>query len=100
MSQFVVFFESADITSAQYDAILNELGEREKIRNTDRPVHLAFQNGEKFCVIDVWNTEEAFMDFARNDLAPIFNKLGLPLAPPKVMPVHRVVHAQAESILI
>ncbi len=91
MNQIVAIFESTKISLQQYDAMLAELGEKEQLMNDGRPVHLAFLNGDKFCVIDVWNSEAAFMSFAQNELMPVFQKLGLEAAPPVIAPLHRMI---------
>ena len=47
MSRIVVQFELEGMTSKDYDAILESLGEKERVRNESRPVHIAFQKGDK-----------------------------------------------------
>lgn len=94
MGKLVVIFEAPGMTSEQYDVILKELGEKEASANQDRPVHLAFQKADGWCVIDVWESEEALKDFAEKNLIPAFQKLGIPPLQPKIIPLYRFVNAE------
>ncbi len=93
MGKIVAIFESAELMQQQYDEILTEMGEVEKAQYPNRPVHIAFQKGNSFCVIDVWNSPETLEEFGRNVLAPIFGKLGIAPPAPEVYPVHRYINS-------
>lgn len=97
MSKIVVLFELPGMTSKEYDAILQTLGEKEKLMNEKRPVHIAFEKNGAWCVVDVWESEEALTDFARNDLIPAFQKLGLNPPKPEIFSVYRTIGVE-ESI--
>ena len=85
------------MTSKDYDAILESLGEKEKIKNESRPTHIAFQKNDKWCVVDVWESEEELAYFAEKDLVPIFQKLGLKMPQPQVFPIHRFINVGLEE---
>ena len=98
MSKLVVIFESNELTQQQYDSVLLEMNEKEKMADVNRPVHIAFQKGDSWCVIDVWNSEEALNDFAANVIMPSFVKLGVNPPQPQVYPIHRLVNATGETV--
>ncbi|SRR5260221_5611504 len=97
MSKLVVLFELEGMTSKEYDAILQTLGGQERLINDNRPVHIAFEKGNKWCVVDVWESEEALADFAARYLGPAFQKLGLNPPRPEILPVYRYVNAGIEE---
>jgi hypothetical protein len=98
MSKIVAFFEFP-MTSAQYDAILAEMKKNDQLFDERRPSHVSFQKGPNWCVVDVWNSEEEFKDFAQNNLLPIFQKLGLNPPPPEVYPAYNYMGAKAEELI-
>ena len=91
MSKVVAIFESNELTQQQYDSILQEMGEVEKSLSNKRPVHIAYQKGDSFCVIDVWNSEEELNAFAGSAIMPAFEKLGINPPIPQIYPIHRLV---------
>ena len=93
MSKMVAIFESNELTQQQYDSILQEMGEIEKAEYPNRPVHIAFQKGDSWCVVDVWNSEEVLMDFAGRVIMPTFEKLGITPPQPQVYPIYRYVNS-------
>ncbi|MBL7726763.1 MAG: hypothetical protein JNM68_03710 [Dinghuibacter sp.] len=97
MKKITVFFEIPGMTSQQYDAILAAIKEGGKLPDTDRPSHVAFQKENAWCVVDVWNSEEAFMNFGKNVLFPIFQKIGIQPPQPAVFPVHHFVGTEVEE---
>ena len=99
MSKVVALFELSGFTQKNYDDIVAELKATVGFPNEDRPAHAAFQKGDKWCVVDVWNSEEALMKFGQNTLFPIFAKLGLTPQPPQVFPVHHFIGAGLEEFI-
>lgn len=97
MKKIVVYFELPELTMQQYDAICKELTAGNNMYSPDRPSHVAFQKGDTCCVVDVWNSEEAFMNFGRNVLFPIFGKLGINPPPPAIFPAHHFVGSMVEE---
>jgi hypothetical protein len=93
MSKIVAVFELTTMTSSQYDAIINELNLNGGMPEKNRVSHVAFPKGGGWCVIDVWNSPEALMEFGKNRLFPIFGKLGLSVPEPQIYPVHNFVGA-------
>jgi len=97
MGKIVVLFESTELTQEKYDSIIAEMGDQDKPQYPRRPVHVAYQNGNNFCVIDVWNSQEELNDFFQNTLGPIFGKLGITPPPPQIFPIHRYVISGQEG---
>lgn len=98
MSKIVTYFESP-LTQAQYDEIITEMKKNNKLWDERRPSHVAFQKGANLCIVDVWNSEEEMMDFAQNNLLPIFQKMGLNFPPPQIYPAHNYMGAKAEELI-
>jgi len=88
MNKIVAVFEAPGFTSQDYNAIVEELKAQGKFPNDECPSHVAFQKDKNWCVVDVWNSEEAFMDFGKNSLVPIFQKLGITPIQPQVYALH------------
>jgi hypothetical protein len=99
MSKIAVIFEASDFTQKNYDDIMAELGVGSEQVIASRPSHAAFQKGDKWCVVDVWNSTEAFMEFGQNTLFPIFAKLGLTPPQPQIFPLHNYIGAKVEEMV-
>jgi len=99
MGQIVIVFELPDMTQKEYDAIMNELIAQGKEYNKKRPAHVAFNKDGAWCVVDVWESEAALNEFVGGTLAPIFNKLGIPVPQPKFYPVHNYLGASAPELV-
>ena len=99
MSKIVALFEIPGMTSAQYDAIVDELKAQGGFPHKDRPSHVAWQKGDSWCVADVWNSQEALMEFGQNTLFPIFVKLGITPTPPQIFPVHHSIFTEIEEFV-
>lgn len=87
MSKIVAIFEEP-ITRQDYDTILAELKAIGEFPQVECLSHTAFQKDNNWCVVDVWSSEEAFMNFGKNTLMPVFQKLGLAVGSPKIFAVH------------
>jgi hypothetical protein len=99
MSKIIVISELSGFTKKNYDDVVAELKATGSFLNENRPSHAAFQKGDKWCVIDVWNSEADFMEFGEKTLFPIFGKLGLTPQPPQIFPVHHFIGANAEEFI-
>jgi len=99
MSKIVIVLELAGMTHKEYDAILDELNKQEKLFNEHRPSHVAFNKDGKWCVVDVWDSEEALNEFVSTTLGPIFSKLGLTPPQPSVYPAHNYLGVKAEKLI-
>jgi len=88
MSNIVGFFQAPGMTQAQYDAIMAELHSNPGFPDKALISHTAWQDGDTWCVVDVWESQEAFMNFGQQMLFPIFGKLGISVPPPQVFPLH------------
>jgi hypothetical protein len=99
MGKVVIFFELAGMTHKEYDAAMNELKAQGKTLNENRLAHIAFNKDGKWCVVDVWDSAEAFTEFASTVLAPAFSKLGLTPPQPGVYPLHNYIGKKAEDLI-
>ena len=93
MNKIAMVFEVPGMTAKQYDAAMDELISQGKLPNPNVLSHVSFQKGDNWCVVDVWESEEACMDFGKNALFPIFQKLNLHVEQPKIFPVHNFINA-------
>jgi len=98
MNKVVVLFEFEGMTHKEYDAICDDLKERNKLFNENRPAHVAFERDGKFCVVDVWNSGEALQEFVDTGLKPAFTKLGINPPQPAVLPVYNWLGVAEELI--
>jgi hypothetical protein len=101
MSKVVALFQfdNSGMTREDYEKVLSELKAEGKLFDERRPSHVAFQKGDNFCVIDVWNSEEELNDFAQNTLFPIFKKVNVTPQPPEVYSVHNYLGVHAEEAI-
>lgn len=88
MNKIVVLFEFEGMGAKEYDAICEDLRKNDKLYNYNRPSHVAFERDGKWCVVDVWNSEEAMREFAESGLIPAFQKLGINPPQPVILPAH------------
>ena len=93
MSKIALVFEVPGMTSKKYDAIMEELLAQHKLPNPHVLSHAAFQKGDGWCVVDVWESQESCMEFGQNALFPIFQQLGLKIEQPKFYAVHNFIGA-------
>lgn len=98
MNKIAMLFDVPAMTSKQYDAIMDELLAQHKLPNPHVLSHAAFQKGDNWCVVDVWDSQEACLDFGQHALFPIFQKLKIKVEQPQFYPVHNFIGAAAESV--
>lgn len=91
MSKIVAIIELEGFTQKNYDDIVIELAASGGIKMPARLSHAAFQKGDKWCVVDVWDSAEDLMEFGQNRLFPVFGKMGLTPPQPQVFPVHHFI---------
>ena len=87
----VVILEFPGGTQEHYDALGREL-----TRSGPPPgalVHLAGPMEDGWRVIEAWESPEQAERFYREELQPIFERLGIPFVEPKVFPVHNIMKA-------
>ncbi len=99
MNKIVVMFEFPGLTHKEYDAILVELKNKGKLLNDKRPSHVAFQKDDMWCVVDVWESEEDFIEFGTQHLMPIFSKIGITPPQPRIFPAHNYIGVAQEEII-
>jgi hypothetical protein len=99
MSKIVAYFEIPGMTPVQYNAILDELSATGKKPDNNRPIHVAWQKGDNWCVLDVWNSQEELMEFGEKTLFPIFAKLGIKPVPPQIFPAYHIIGTDVEEFM-
>ena len=97
MEKIVALFETPDMVAKDYDAILKEMEAKGILYNPKRLSHVSFIRNGNWCVVDVWESAEAFNDFGQNVLGPIFAKLGLKPPQPIVLPAYNYMGRHAEE---
>ena len=75
-----VFFYPDEMTSTQYNEILRKLEEAGQAAPKGRQHHFAFGDEQSLIVIDVWESQEDFADFA-DALAPVLEEMGIDVEP-------------------
>ena len=81
-----VVFDGAHIPREKYDEALALGGDAVRDQPA-RSVHVCFERGEGFMVVDVWDSPEAFERFGQEVIGPVIGQLGLDLTP-EVAPLH------------
>jgi len=99
MSKVVVLFEQPGMTYKEYDAICDELRKQNKLVNENRIAHVSYQRDEKFCVVDVWTSEDSIKKFVETALMPASMKLGLIPIQPVILPAHSWIGLKEELVL-
>jgi hypothetical protein len=75
MKQVMVHFDFADVTQQQYDSVWDELRTSGNETSSGLLFHMgAPKPGGGWMVTDVWDSKEAFQQFART-LVPIIQKV-------------------------
>jgi hypothetical protein len=93
----IVVLDMPGMTQAQYEESVEKVAGRPGpvTSPADWPVaglvsHTAAPTAEGWLVVDVWESEDAFREFAAK-LVPILRDLGVPHAQPQMYPVFAVV---------
>jgi hypothetical protein len=80
-------------TAAQYDQIIRDLTQAGFAAPKGRLYHAAQPDGDRWCVVDVWESSAAFETFGKT-LIPILARNGVPAPGMKVLPTHNVVRGE------
>ena len=86
----ITIFFDVPATAAQYDQIMRDLKAAGAEHPQGRLHHLAQPDGNRWSVVDVWESAGAFEKFAPV-LMPILAKNGVNAPPPKILPTHNLV---------
>ena len=92
----IMMLELPGVTTDQFDQVNDILGIH---RDEDLPdgliSHVAGATGNGFLVVDVWESEEALGRFFEERVAGAMAQVGLQLAEPRIVPVHRQLRRRA-----
>lgn len=93
----IAVFDDPTLTKQNYEESIRQLMGKEKAESpSDWPVkglvaHIAGDTGNGFRVVDVWESEEAFLRFGEA-LAPVMKAIGIE-AEPMIYSAHTIVTA-------
>lgn len=90
MGNIVIQFTMEKMNSSQYDKVIADLDAAGFGNIPGRLFHVAAQQGEGWHVTDVWESEEAFKNFAET-MVPILASTGVEPAEPLVLAVHNMI---------
>jgi hypothetical protein len=85
-----VLFEIPGGTQRQYDAIMRDMHLGGKLP-PGALSHVAGPTPRGWRVVDVWESEQAFERFAREQILPLAQKHGVPPFDPQVFPIHNTL---------
>jgi hypothetical protein len=78
-------------TAAQYDQVIRDLEANGLKHPAGRLYHASQPKGDKWLVVDVWESQATFEKFGQS-LLPILEKNGVKFAgPPTILPTHNIV---------
>ncbi len=89
MAQTMIF-EMPGVTQQQYDQTIDRLQLGGKPPQ-GQLFHVAGPMTGGWCVVDVWESQEAFDRFLQAKLAQALQEAGMPTLQPKVIPVHNLL---------
>jgi len=81
-------------TQKQYDEVMKHLNLQGKLP-TGCLSHFAGPQQGCWCVVDVWESKEAFEKFMQQKLGSALQKAGVPPIQPKFFPVHNTLKPAA-----
>jgi len=90
MENIVIQFSIKKMNKAQYDQVITDLEAAGFGNVPGRLYHVAAPHGEGWHVTDVWESEEAFNNFAET-MIPILASTGVEPAEPLILPVHHII---------
>ena len=98
MKNVVVLFNAPGFTSKHFDKVWEDLRAAGQAHPKGLISHVGFAKPDgSWMVVDVWKSEEAFMEFGKT-LMPIIAKTGVNVPPPMVLPAHFVLLGQTERV--
>jgi hypothetical protein len=87
----VMVFESPEVTAEIYDAVLNDMVQKFGAPK-GRIFHVAGPTDSGWRVVDVWENQEEFDKFAREQIGPFLAKHGVKSQPSiDIWPVHNQI---------
>ena len=86
----VGIYFSASMSPAQYDTVIQTLGQAGALTPKGRSYHAAFLEDDKIAVFDVWDSQADFDAFGAT-LMPILQEAGVQSPEPFVGSVHNII---------
>jgi hypothetical protein len=85
-----VYFPEANLTSKQYEEIINRLETAGQGMPKGRLYHASFGDSNNLQVFDVWESQETFDKFGET-LLPIMAEINHQPPTPQIAPVHNII---------
>jgi hypothetical protein len=80
-------------TLEQYDAVCGKLGyEPGGAGHPDGLFHFAVETPDGLRIVDVWESAEAFQNFAETMLGPVAAEVGIPEPKIEITPIHNYLY--------
>jgi len=86
----ITIFFDVQCTASQYDQVMRDLTAARADAPAGRLYHVAQPDGDRWSVVDVWESPAAFERFGQV-LLPILAKNGIPAPEHRILPTHNVV---------
>jgi hypothetical protein len=93
-----IYFPPQGMSAEQYDECIKTLRKAGAGNPPGRSYHASFGPKDNLMVFDVWTSQAAFDKFGKT-LMPILQGLGVNLAQPNVMPIHKLILPAARVAL-
>jgi hypothetical protein len=95
-ANLLMLFDVDGLTTDQYDQMASRMPSHEG-GGSDGPwvVHTAAVRDGGVVVADLWESAEAFGQFAQEQIAPAGEEVGMGPAEPRIIPVHNVINGRA-----
>lgn len=90
MDKVIAIFDIPGLSLSLYDNFVSDLKRSGTLKQDLREYHVVAQNGSGLVVVDVWKSNEAFIEFG-NALLPLFVLNGIYPPKPIVLPVYNTI---------
>jgi heme-degrading monooxygenase HmoA len=91
----LVLIDVPDAGTAEYDQMRSQMPSH---INDEHPahIHVAASDGNGLVVADLWGTEEAFAQFAQDEIGPAAQQAGVSDITPRMVKVHKTIRGKSE----
>jgi hypothetical protein len=91
----LVLIDVPEAGTAEYDQMRAKMPSH---INDEHPahIHMAASDGNGLVVADLWGTEEAFAQFAQDEIGPAAQQVGVSGITPRMVTVHNTVRGKSE----
>lgn len=94
----LVIIEADDLTPELYDQMRSEMPSHAEGSTHPAVSHVAaVKEDGSFIVVDVWESPEAFAAFARSEIGPASQSVGLGPVEPRIHPIHNTIKSNGAT---